>query len=76
MKNIDYLRLVVKIKIIDRGVLEYNKEKMEKRKHHLRGEYNLRGLKKRSFSSFFKKKWGRRENVVERFKGYQSTKIN
>jgi hypothetical protein len=46
---------VVKIKIIDRGVVEHNKDKMDKQKHHLQGEYNLRGNKERSFLSFFLK---------------------
>jgi hypothetical protein len=56
-------------------VVEYKKEKMDKEEHHLRGSMTSEGANKRSFLSIFVKK-GRREKVAEKFKGYQSTKIN
>jgi hypothetical protein len=56
------------------GVVEYKKEKMDKGEHHLRGSITSEGTRKDHFCHFCKK--GRREKVAERFKGYQSTKIN
>jgi hypothetical protein len=56
------------------GVVEYKKEKMGKGENLFRGSITSGGTRKYPFCHFCKK--GRREKVTERFKGYQSTKIN
>jgi hypothetical protein len=56
------------------GAVEYNKEKVDKGEHRLRGSITSEGTRKDHFCHFFKK--GRREKVAKKFKGYQSTKIN
>jgi hypothetical protein len=47
---------------------------MDKGEHHLRGIITLEGKIKCPFCHFCKK--GRREKLVDKFKGYQSREIN
>jgi hypothetical protein len=47
---------------------------MDKGEHNLRGSITSEGERKYPFFHFCKKR--RREKAIERFKGYQSTKIN